>query len=89
MISKKLFLVYFKYNVKRSDKPAIISPTLEDAKNYCRSMKKSSRDYEIIPVDMVIGMPRNPTMQNNQKQHKMIPLLGIELQLLTEQLLLK
>ena len=49
MISQKLFLVYFKFNGKPTSKPAIISPTLEDAKRYCRALRKSARDYDIIP----------------------------------------
>jgi len=72
MISKKLFLVYFKINGKQSDIPVIISPTLEDAKNYCRSMKKSSRDYEIISADMIIGVHRKPCTKADPANH--IPL---------------
>ncbi len=69
MISKKLFLVYFKFNGKPSNKPAIISPTLEDAKNYCRGMKKSSRDYDIISTDMIIGIHRRPCTKTDPANH--------------------
>ncbi len=72
MISKKLFLVYFKINGKPNSKPDIISPTLEDAKNYCRSMKKSSRDYDIISTDMIIGVYRKSCTKTDPANH--IPL---------------
>ena len=72
MISKKVFLVYFKFIGKQSSKPAIISPTLEDAKNYCRSMKKSARDYDIISTYMIIGIHRKPCTKTDPANH--IPL---------------
>ena len=53
MISKKVFLVYFKFIGKQSRKPTIISPTLEDENNV-RMNSSSSLPREQNPVRIIL-----------------------------------
>ena len=72
MISREMFLVYFKRNHKLDEKPLIMSPSRQEALDFCKDMKKSSRDYEIVPIQLMVGIHREPCKKTNTKHH--IPL---------------
>lgn len=72
MISREMFLIYFKSNNKLDEKPSIMSPSYQEALDFCKIMKKSSVDYEIVPIQLLVGIHRDPCKKTNTKHH--IPL---------------
>lgn len=69
MISREMFLVYFKTNNKLDEKPSIMSPSRQEALDFCKSMKKSTIDYEIVSVSLLVGIHREPCKKTNTKHH--------------------
>ena len=49
-----------------------MSPSHQEALDFCKIMKKSARDYEIVSVQLLVGIHREPCKKTDTKHH--IPL---------------